>query len=101
MQLLWSVTLITSLGDSEELTSTLGTNAQDRLILLHQDWWIGPKQKQIPPPATCYDDVTHEVDVHAINDRRKGWRYRDSAIVRHYFFVITQTNYVLHDARSY
>lgn len=73
MQLLWSVTLITSLGDSEEITSTLGTNAQDRLILLHQDWWIGPKQKQIPPPATCFDDVTHEVDVQlAINDRRKG-----------------------------
>lgn len=50
-------------------TSTLSTNAQDRLILQHQDWWIRPKQKQIPPPAACYDDVTHEVDVqHAIND---------------------------------
>jgi hypothetical protein len=69
LQLLRNVTLITRLGDSEEITSTLRTNAQDCLILKHQDWWIRPKQKQIPPPATCCDDVTHEVDVQrAIND---------------------------------
>lgn len=69
IQLLRSVTLIASLGDSEEITFTLSTNAQDRLIMQHQDWCIRPKQKQIPPPATCCDDVTHEVDVQqAIND---------------------------------
>jgi hypothetical protein len=69
IQLLRCVTLITRLGDSEKIMSTLRTNAQDRLILQHQDWWIRPKQKQTPPPATCCDDVTHEVDVQrAIND---------------------------------
>jgi hypothetical protein len=37
--------------------------------MLHQDWWIHAKQKQIPPTTTCYDYVTREVDVHnAIND---------------------------------
>lgn len=34
----------------------------------HQDWWIRPKQKQIPPPKTCYDDVMNEVDVQDVQD---------------------------------